>query len=70
MDDEHLAEAALKKVAKQKEFLVNPKKATGGPGPSNGRGGLSMEDIKAMPQDEINRRWEEVRKVLEASGQR
>lgn len=70
MDDEALAEAALKRVAKKKEFLVNPKKATGGPGPNNGAGGLSVDDIKQMSQEEINRRWPEVQKVLEASGKR
>lgn len=64
MDDDRLTEAALTRVAKRKDWLVNPKKATGGPSPGNGTGGLTMEDIKRMSQDEINRRWDEVQKVM------
>lgn len=71
-EDEQSVIRALRRVARQKPYLVDPRKATGAPlgdGPSNGSGGtLTMEQVKAMSQEEIMERMEEVQAAMAASG--
>lgn len=59
-------EAALKAMVGGKPWLVGGTGSGGSAANPNATktGRLSMEDIKRMPQDEINRRWDEVSAVL------
>lgn len=64
--DESIAERALRRVLTEKPYLKQDRPATGGPKPGdgNGKGTLTMDDIKGMTEEQINARWEEVQAVL------
>lgn len=62
-------EGQLTKVLRQKPHLKSKRKATGGNGGggTGPAGGLTIEDIKLMSAQEINKRWDEVQKVMQNS---
>lgn len=63
VEDDNSTERALKRLAREKPYLVDGKRASGAP--VNGeRSTLSYDDVKKMSQDEINGRWDEVQKAL------
>lgn len=65
-DDEVSTERALKRLAREKPYLIDARRASGAPiGGENGTN-ISLEDIKRMSQEEINARWEEVQQALSA----
>ena len=67
--DEGTCERALRKLAKDKQYLVDPRRASGvASGGSGGAGALTMEQIKNMTPDEINSRWTEVQRAMAMSG--
>jgi hypothetical protein len=66
--DDAIAERALKKLAEQKEYLVERRRGSGGP-TNGGSKGLTMADIKSMSQDEINDNWEAVQAAMASQGQ-
>lgn len=59
-------EAALRALLKDKPYLVGqPHGPSGSPtNPGRPRTSLTLEDVKRMSPDEINRRWDEVQRVL------
>jgi hypothetical protein len=63
-DDDVMTERALKRLAREKRYLIDERRSSGAP--VNGERGVSLshEDIKKMSQDEINNRWEEVQAAL------
>ncbi len=65
-EDDVSTERALKRLAREKPYLIDTRRASGAPiGGENGMS-ISMEDIKKMSQEEINARWEEVQQSLSA----
>lgn len=68
--DDKAIERALKDVLEDKTHLKGKRRGSGAPmdDESNGDGGdkdtLTMDDIRNMDQDEINKRWNEVEPVL------
>jgi hypothetical protein len=70
-EDEQAVIRALRRVARQKPYLVDPRKATGAPmGAGNGggtSGTLTMEQVKQMSQEEIIERMDEVEAAMAAS---
>lgn len=65
--DDGKVEQALAQLAADRPHLIN----SGAPGPTGGPPGpaptgLTYEQVKAMSQEEINERWDEVAPVLEA----
>lgn len=68
-DDDAAAERALKKLARNKPYLVESRRATGLP-VGGGAGGsiLTIEQIRQMTPEEINANWTDVQKVMQASG--
>jgi hypothetical protein len=68
--DDATVERALRKMADKKKYLVDEKRATGRPmnGGSGKAGGLTMDRIRQMSQEEIVANMDEVNKVLEAEG--
>ncbi len=68
VDDDVAIERALKRLGREKPYLVDTKRSSGAP--VNGeRTTLTVEDIKKMNQDEINSRWDEVQKALSSGTQ-
>lgn len=66
-EDEVTTERSLKRVAKQKPYLVSERRSTGAPVSGDGVT-LTLADIKRMSPEEINQRWPEVQKAM-AAGQ-
>jgi hypothetical protein len=65
--DDAATERALKRLAREKPYLVNERRPSGGP--INGEGpALTMEEIKRMSPEEVNARWQEVQAAMSASG--
>lgn len=70
-EDEQAVIRALRRVARQKPYLVDPRKASGASigGVSNGTGGtLTMDQIRQMSQEEVIERMDEVQAAMAASG--
>jgi hypothetical protein len=70
-EDEQAVIRALRRVARQKPYLVDPRKATGASmgNVNSGSGGtLTMEQVKQMSVDEIIERKDEVEAAMAASG--
>lgn len=67
MDDEKVTERMLQKVLREKPYLKSDRRPTGGPGSGNGDAGLSMEDVAKMSQEEVNKRWPEISKIMASS---
>jgi hypothetical protein len=68
--DDKATERTLRKLVEDKPYLVDQRRATGrSMGNGNNGGGITMAQIKNMTQDEINTNWEQVQKVMAASGQ-
>ena len=68
-EDEQSTERALKRLARQKPYLVNKPRSSGVAVGSGGNGvGLTVEEIKSMTPDQINARWDEVQKVMSGQG--
>lgn len=70
-EDDASVQRALRRVARSKPYLVDPRKATGAPmgGVNSSTGGvLTMDQIKAMSQEEIIERMDEVEAAMAASG--
>lgn len=65
-DDDRSTERALKRLAREKPYLVDSKRSSGAPISGERGTTLTHEDIKKMSQDEINARWEEVQAALAA----
>jgi hypothetical protein len=63
-DDDVTAERALKRLAREKPYLVDTRRSTGAPVGGEGST-LSMEEIKRMTPDEVNARWEEVQQAMQ-----
>jgi hypothetical protein len=64
------AERALKRVLREKPYLRQDRPASGLPGGGGADvDGLTVEEIRKMSPEEINARWAEVQRVMEASGQ-
>lgn len=63
-DDDVSTERALKRLAREKRYLIDERRSSGAP--VNGERGMTLthEDIKKMSQEEINNRWEEVQAAL------
>lgn len=63
-EDDVSTERALKRLSREKPYLVDTRRSTGAP--VNGERGVTLthEDISKMSQDEINNRWEEVQQAL------
>jgi hypothetical protein len=56
---------ALRQLAQEKPYLVDARKARGrAMGDGGGQAGLTWEQVQAMPEEEVIRRWDEVQPVL------
>jgi hypothetical protein len=69
MEDERSIESALKTVLRERPRLKSRRRGSGAPIPGEGEddgkgGGLTIEDVKKMSPEEINKRWTEVQAVL------
>jgi hypothetical protein len=63
-EDEVSTERALKRLAREKPYLIDNQRRSGAPVNGESGIGLSLDDIKKMSQEEINSRWEEVQQAL------
>jgi hypothetical protein len=63
-EDDVSTERALKRLAREKPYLVDAKRSSGAPVNGERSATLTLDDIKKMSQDEINARWEEVQTAL------
>lgn len=63
--DDVSTERALKRLAREKPYLVDRSTSTGAP-ITGGVGTLTMEDVKKMSSEQINARWDEVQKAMQA----
>lgn len=72
MEDEQTIESALKTVLRERPKLKSKRRGSGAPIPGesedDGKGGsLTMDDIRRMSPEEINKRWPEVQAVMRAN---
>lgn len=64
-EDDTTTERALKRLAREKKYLVEERRSTGAP--LNGDSTtLTLDKIKNMSEDEINANWDEVQKAMAA----
>lgn len=65
-DDDGAVSKALEDLAAERPHLVDngAPPPSGAPAGGGNQGGLTLEQVKAMTPDEINRRWDEVQPVL------
>jgi hypothetical protein len=66
-EDDTSTERALRKLARDKSYLVQERRSTGAPVGGDGVS-LTLDQIKNMSEDEINDRWEEVQKAMANTG--
>lgn len=67
-EDDASTERALKRLAKEKSYLVEPRRSSGIP-VGGEAGGLTLDEINNMTPDQINARWGEVQAAMAAAGQ-
>lgn len=65
-EDDVSTERALKRLAREKPYLIDTRRSSGAPINGERQGSLSYDDVKKMSQDEINARWDEVQQALSA----
>lgn len=65
-EDDVQTERALKRLAREKPYLIDARRASGAPVNGERSTSLSYEDIKGMSQEQINARWDEVQAALSA----
>lgn len=70
-EDDASTERALKRLAREKSYLVEQRRSSGAPvNGEGGAGGLTLEEIQRMSPEEINKRWPEVQAAMAAGGAR
>lgn len=65
-EDDTTTERALKRLAKNKTYLVNERRSSGAPVGGDGGATLTKEQLDNMTPDEINANWAEVQKAMAA----
>lgn len=67
-DDDPSTERSLKRLAKEKPYLVEQRRSTGVAVNGESGTGLSLEEIRKMSPEQVNERWDEVQRSMAAGG--